>query len=142
MKKTLIFLFIFCLLFSLCACGKDKADEPAPAQTVQESANPIYEVKITMDNLYDYFEYREYTTYIKNDNGGISNVQVSYGLARKDGYTAANSPKYTDTMEITFAGTQAETDTEREFFRFLVREGIPVRVESNRAQNNITMILR
>ena len=37
-----------------------------------------------------------------------------------------------DTMEITFAGTQAETDTEREFFRFLVREGIPVRVESNR----------
>ena len=37
-----------------------------------------------------------------------------------------------DTMEITFAGTQAETDTERDFFRFLVREGIPVRVESNR----------
>ena len=27
-------------------------------------------------------------------------------------------------MEITFAGTQAETDTERDFFRFLVREGI------------------
>ncbi|MFR5846420.1 MAG: hypothetical protein ACLUEU_12030 [Oscillospiraceae bacterium] len=27
---------------------------------------------------------------------------------------------------------QAETDTERDFFRFLVREGIPVRVESNR----------
>ena len=42
------------------------------------------------------------------------------------------SISYGDTMEITFAGTQAETDTEREFFRFLVREGIPVRVESNR----------
>lgn len=39
---------------------------------------------------------------------------------------------YGDTMEITFAGTQAETDTERDFFRFLVREGLPVRVESNR----------
>ena len=27
---------------------------------------------------------------------------------------------------------RAETDTERDFFRFLVRAGIPVRVESNR----------
>ncbi len=42
------------------------------------------------------------------------------------------SISYGDTMEITFAGTQTETDTERDFFRFLVREGIPVRVESNR----------
>lgn len=42
------------------------------------------------------------------------------------------SISYGDTMEITFAGTQAETDTERDFFRFLVRAGIPVRVESNR----------
>lgn len=39
---------------------------------------------------------------------------------------------YGNTMEITFAGTQKETDTERDFFRFLVRQGIPVRVESNR----------
>ena len=42
------------------------------------------------------------------------------------------SISYGNTMEITFAGTQAETDTERDFFRFLIREGIPVRVESNR----------
>lgn len=42
------------------------------------------------------------------------------------------SISYGDTMEITFAGTQEETDTERDFFRFLVRAGIPVRVESNR----------
>ena len=37
-----------------------------------------------------------------------------------------------NTMEITFSGTQRETETEREFFRFLVRDGIPVRIESNR----------
>ena len=36
------------------------------------------------------------------------------------------------TMEITFAGTQAESDTERDFFRFLVREGVPVTIQSNR----------
>ncbi|QNL43590.1 hypothetical protein H8790_08865 [Oscillibacter hominis] len=42
------------------------------------------------------------------------------------------SISYGNTMEITFAGTQVETDTERDFFRFLVREGLHVRVESNR----------
>ena len=42
------------------------------------------------------------------------------------------SISYGNTMEITFAGTLAETETERDFFRFLIREGIPVRVESNR----------
>ena len=42
------------------------------------------------------------------------------------------SISYGNTLEITFAGTQKETDTERDFFRFLVAEGIPVRVESNR----------
>ena len=44
------------------------------------------------------------------------------------------SISYGDTMEITFAGTGQESDTEREFFRFLVREGIHVRVESNRTR--------
>ena len=42
------------------------------------------------------------------------------------------SISYGNTMEITFAGTQAETDTERDFFRFLVSQGIPVEIESNR----------
>ena len=35
-------------------------------------------------------------------------------------------------MEITFAGTQKETDTVRDFFRFLVQQGLPVKIESNR----------
>lgn len=39
---------------------------------------------------------------------------------------------YGDTMEITFSGTQQEKDLEREFFRFLVREGLHVHVESTR----------
>lgn len=44
------------------------------------------------------------------------------------------SISYGNQMEITFAGTLKETDTEREFFRFLVREGLPVHVESNRTE--------
>ena len=42
------------------------------------------------------------------------------------------SISYGDIMEITLAGTGRERDTEREFFRFLVREGLHVRIESNR----------
>lgn len=102
MKRILFTLLAACLLLSLCACGKEEAEEPVQILAPQETPNPVFEVKITLDNLYDYFEYREYPAAVKNDNGGISNVQVSYGLALKEGYTAANSSKYKDTMEITF----------------------------------------
>ena len=37
-----------------------------------------------------------------------------------------------NTMAVTFSGTMRESDTEREFFRFLVKDGIPVHIESNR----------
>ena len=35
-------------------------------------------------------------------------------------------------MAITFANMYSNTDIEREFFRFLVKEGIPVKIESNK----------
>jgi hypothetical protein len=44
------------------------------------------------------------------------------------------SISYGNIMEITVAGTQRDSETERDFFRFLVKEGLPVRVESNRTQ--------
>lgn len=43
-----------------------------------------------------------------------------------------SSISYGGIMEITFAGTQKDAETERDFFRFLVRDGIPVKIESNR----------
>lgn len=61
----------------------------------------------------------------------IGRMEVILGQATNPRVHCA-SISYKNTMEITFAGTQAETDTEREFFRFLVRDGIPVKVESNR----------
>ncbi len=42
------------------------------------------------------------------------------------------SISYGNIMNITFASTIRETDVEREFFRFLVKAGLPVKVESNR----------
>ncbi len=37
-----------------------------------------------------------------------------------------------NTMAITFANTYTNTDVEREFFRFLIKQGIHVKVESNK----------
>mgnify|MGYP000396927963 len=37
-------------------------------------------------------------------------------------------------MAVTFAGTGTSSETERRFFTHLVREGIPVKVESNRTR--------
>lgn len=61
----------------------------------------------------------------------IARMEVVLGQATVPRCHCA-SISYGNLMEITFAGTQAETDTEREFFRFLIRQGIPVRIESNR----------
>ncbi len=63
----------------------------------------------------------------------IQRMEVILGQATTPRPNCA-SMSYGDTMAITFAGTEAETDTEREFFRFLVRDGVPVKVESNRAR--------
>lgn len=61
----------------------------------------------------------------------IKHMEVVLGQATVP-RTDCASISYGNIMEITFAGTQKETDTEREFFRFLVREGIPVKIESDR----------
>lgn len=46
-----------------------------------------------------------------------------------------------NTVAITFAGTVMENDVEREFFRQLVRDGIHVRVESNREEEENNVVL-
>lgn len=43
------------------------------------------------------------------------------------------SISYGNTMNVTFASTIQESDIERDFFRFLVKAGIHVKVESNRS---------
>ena len=42
------------------------------------------------------------------------------------------SISYGNILNITFAGTIQESDVERDFFRFLVKVGVSVRIESNR----------
>lgn len=61
----------------------------------------------------------------------IQRMEVILGQATLPRVHCA-SISYGNQMEITFAGTLAEAETERDFFRFLVQAGIPVKVESNR----------
>lgn len=61
----------------------------------------------------------------------IQRMEVILGQATRPSPHCA-SISYGNTMEITFAGTGVSTETERRFFTHLVREGIPVKVESNR----------
>ena len=44
----------------------------------------------------------------------------------------AGAITFGNTMTVTFANRYSNTDIEREFFRFLVKEGIPVKIESNK----------
>lgn len=64
--------------------------------------------------------------------GHIHHMEVVVGQATVP-RSHCVSLSYGNIMEITFAGTQKENDTACAFFRFLVREGIPVKVQSNDA---------
>lgn len=61
----------------------------------------------------------------------IHHMEVILGQATQPKPNCATI-SYGNIMEITFAGTQKETDTERDFFRFLVQQGLSVKIESNR----------
>lgn len=62
----------------------------------------------------------------------IARMEVILGQAtRPSPHCAAISCG--DVMEVTFAGTGVSSETERRFFTRLVREGVPVKVISNRA---------
>ena len=90
---------------ALCLCGcKKKNREQATAQPVATATpNEVFEVKITMDNLWDYFYYKEYRTDVRSETDSkILSCQIAYGLQLKEIYTAANDEKHRDTMKLKF----------------------------------------
>lgn len=110
MRKILSFILCAATLMCLCACGKD--EEPAPAEPTASAEidyDKIYEVEITPENLLDYFEFKAYRADSKltdGENAGeITSVQMSYGFALRQGYTAANDEKHKDTLKIDFTAT-------------------------------------
>jgi len=102
MKRIILLLIISLLLLS--ACGK-KNNEVSPLDTPAPVATPesdVLEVRITLQNLYDYFEYHEFRSCVKGGNGEINSLQIAYGLKLKPQYTAANLPAKQDTLKLVF----------------------------------------
>ncbi len=101
MKRFALLLLSAFMLLSLSACGEKKAEEPTPSAAPEDA---VIAVRITPNNLFQYFEYKEYPSFIRGEENtdSISRVQVSYGLALREGYTAANSPAHKDSMQVTF----------------------------------------
>ena len=104
MKKTIALLLAAAMLLSLSACGKKKAKEEAEETPQAAPSDAVMEVKITLNNLYQYFEYKEYPSAVRGEENTdiISSVQISYGLALREGYTAAREPEYNHTLQVTF----------------------------------------
>ena len=107
MKRFIALLLALAMMLTLCACGKKKKKEKTPEETVPAVATPVpnepFEVKITLDNLYDWFDYKEFRADVKEENTGeVTSCTVNYGLQLKPAFTAANDPKHRDTMTIQF----------------------------------------
>ena len=66
----------------------------------------------------------------------VQRMEVILGQAtRPSPHCAAIS--YGDVMEVTFAGTGISSETERRFFTHLVQEGVPIKIISNRNQQEV-----
>lgn len=110
-KKTAALLCAAVLLLALGGCGKNRnevdkeAIEAAGFSAQQNSGGHDYEVKINMNNLWEYFEYKEFVSLLKEDAGSVSSANVSYGLQLKDGFKAANSKEHKDTLKLTFTAS-------------------------------------
>ena len=106
MKRILALLLALCMLFTLTACGKkkkkEKAETAAPA-VVTPVPNDPFEVKLTLANFHDYFEFKEYRADVRDENTSeINSSTVAYGYQLKEQYTAANDGKHKDTMVLHF----------------------------------------
>ena len=106
-RRAAALLLCALLALGLCACGKRAPAEPEGLPADLPKDDDVVEVKLTRDNLYDYFEYREFPSEVKGENNGeISNVQIAYGFALREGWTAANDPRHKDTLRIDFTAEQ------------------------------------
>ena len=101
MKRVFIIMLTMLLAFSFCACGKSGRKKHGTKDDPAESS-PVIEVKMDMDNFYDYFEYHEFHSPTKNDDGVTTSMQILYGFILKDGYEAANLIDYKDTLQVDF----------------------------------------
>jgi hypothetical protein len=105
-KRALALLMAVLMVFSLCGCrkkNKKNKDEPVAIAVVTPMPNDPFEVKLTPENLFEYFDYKEYRVDTRSETDSkILSSQISYGLQLKEHLTAANDPELKDTMKVRF----------------------------------------
>jgi len=102
-RKLIALMLALSMALCLCGCKKKNKDKGEVQPVATPVPNEVFEVKITMDNLWDYFYFKEYRTDVRSETDSkILSAQIAYGLQLKEVFTAANDPKYKDTMKLKF----------------------------------------
>lgn len=105
-KRIIALVLALSMALSMCGCKRKKKKEEEVAiamPVVTAMPNDPFEVKLSMDNLFEYFDYKEYRTDVRGgDDSKILSAHISYGLQLKPQYTAANDPELKDTMKVRF----------------------------------------
>ena len=99
-NKYSVLLILLLALCLLTACGKQKEKE-ASEEDVPKGPE-IVEVKITGANFYDYFDYKDYPSFATDEDGNITECNLSCGFSLKEGLAAANDPDHKDTLKVSF----------------------------------------
>ena len=105
MKRTLALVLALCMLLCLTGCRKNNKKETAPAAPAVPTPTPneVFEVRLTLDNLFTYFDYKEYRADVRDENSSeIDSSTIAYGLQLKPQFTAANDLEHKDTMLLRF----------------------------------------
>lgn len=105
MKRIFALLLALCMAAGLAACGRDKGKSAAPTATPLPTPTPneAFEVRLDLNNLYTYFDYKEYRADVRDETTSeIDSSTVAYGLQLKPQFTAAQDPAHKDTMALRF----------------------------------------
>ena len=105
MKRTLALVLALCMLLCLTGCKRKNKKETAPAAPAVPTPTPneVFEVRLTLDNLFTYFDYKEYRADVRDENSSeIDSSTIAYGLQLKPQFTAANDLEHKDTMLLRF----------------------------------------
>ena len=105
MKRTLALVLALCMLLCLTGCRRKNQKETAPAAPAVPTPTPneVFEVKLSLDNLFTYFDYKEYRADVRDENSSeIDSSTIAYGLQLKPQFTAANDLEHKDTMLLRF----------------------------------------
>ena len=105
MKRTLALVLALCMLLCLTGCKRKNNKETAPAAPAVPTPTPneVFEVKLSLDNLFTYFDYKEYRADVRDENSSeIDSSTIAYGLQLKPQFTAANDLEHKDTMLLRF----------------------------------------